>query len=96
MPRRCSKLKRFSESLQAYEASSSYAPAWSEPHFGKSKVLYVLDRDFDAAVELLISIRLDPARLKQYEMEFPLLRGNAEYETFDIQIRANLSALTEE
>jgi hypothetical protein len=71
-------------------------PAWSEPHFGRAKVLYLLDQDFDAAVELLISIRLDPIRLKQFEMEFPLLRGAADFEAFDLQIRTNLSALTEE
>jgi hypothetical protein len=58
--------------------------------------LYLLDQDFDAAVELLISIRLDPIRLKQFEMEFPLLRGAADFEAFDLQIRTNLSALTEE
>jgi tetratricopeptide (TPR) repeat protein len=65
--------RRLSEAARAYEQATRIEPDWADAHFGRAKALYLLGAHLESAVELLISFRLDPAKRKNFDAEFPIL-----------------------
>ena len=83
-------MKRYDEALNAYETAIALEPAWPDAHYGRAKLLYREDNFFEAAVELLITFRLEPMKVKQYETEFPTLGKEADFAQMDAVIRAQM------
>ena len=84
-------MKRIEESRNAYETSISLQPAWSEPHYSLARILFREDNILDAAVELLISFRLEASLIKQYEIEFPMLRVEEAFTALNALVRSQLA-----
>ena len=53
--------------------SISVEEKWADSHYGRAKCLYMTGGLLESAVELLIAFRLDEAKRKQFENEFPNL-----------------------
>jgi tetratricopeptide (TPR) repeat protein len=70
------------QSLKSYDKALEANPHLADVHYGKARVLLVLNRFYEAVEGLKMAFRLNPALRQEFEEEFPAAKGMKELRGF--------------